>query len=280
MTGFRAPTPIADNTDYHTVDKTTANRIDESDPKSYARYRRWRASRDYNERNRGVRNAKKRERMAALRARQKLDPPTVQAARLAAKEESARKYRERNRESLALKAAMARDNVRSQCETKNAEATLLAMCQRNRLDCALWDVEPTESDQEDPGQPAEIPRGKKLYLVCGRLVERPGVYTSWTSANAQYKNVSGATVKGFWYYKELRAAWYARCDRGEHNHPTNPLLASGEGPHDHAPPSSPPASSPPHPTCSSPPLRRSQIHHPQLLASPHPVAGPSHAFTI
>jgi hypothetical protein len=43
---------------------------------------------------------------------------------------------------------MARDNARSQRETINVEATLLAMRQRNHLDRALWDVEPTESDQE------------------------------------------------------------------------------------------------------------------------------------
>jgi hypothetical protein len=46
-------------------------------------------------RNRKARNAKKRENMAALRAKQQLDSPTVKAARLAAKEKSAREYRER-----------------------------------------------------------------------------------------------------------------------------------------------------------------------------------------
>jgi hypothetical protein len=88
-------------------------RIDESNPESYRHYKKWLASRAYNERcvlgsnspvnliqqtpyrNREAHNAKKRERMAALRAKQKLDLPIVQAARLAAKEESARKYRER-----------------------------------------------------------------------------------------------------------------------------------------------------------------------------------------
>ncbi|KAJ7839239.1 hypothetical protein B0H14DRAFT_2588090 [Mycena olivaceomarginata] len=54
--------------------------IDESDPESYRRYKRWQASRAYHERNREARNAKKRERMAALRAQQKFDPPIVRAA--------------------------------------------------------------------------------------------------------------------------------------------------------------------------------------------------------
>ncbi|KAJ7829806.1 hypothetical protein B0H14DRAFT_2593768 [Mycena olivaceomarginata] len=101
-----------------------------------------------NGRNREVRNAKKKVRMAALHARQKLDPPTVQAAHLAAKEESARKYHKRNHECLALKALMVHNNARSQHETINVKATLLAMRQHNCLDCALWDVQPTESDQE------------------------------------------------------------------------------------------------------------------------------------
>ncbi|KAJ7794868.1 hypothetical protein B0H14DRAFT_3496592 [Mycena olivaceomarginata] len=85
--------------------------------------------------------------MAALHAKQKLDPPTVQAARLAAKEESARKYREKNRDILALKAASARSNASWARQCTREDATRLAMRQRNRLDRALWDIEPNESDQ-------------------------------------------------------------------------------------------------------------------------------------
>jgi hypothetical protein len=102
--------------------------------------------------------------MAALRAKQKLDPPTFQAAHLAAKEESARKYREkcviyfsgwtranflnsRNRDILALKAASARSNASWARQCTREDATRLAMRQRNRLDRALWDLEPNESDQ-------------------------------------------------------------------------------------------------------------------------------------
>jgi polysaccharide pyruvyl transferase WcaK-like protein len=104
--------------------KPIVRRIDESDPDSYRRYKKWAASRAYNERcvpdvvwnlrskvthttnsNREARNAKKRDRMAALRAKQKSDPPTVQAARLAAKEASARKYREKYVQFLFLPVA-------------------------------------------------------------------------------------------------------------------------------------------------------------------------------
>ncbi|KAJ7818421.1 hypothetical protein B0H14DRAFT_3473808 [Mycena olivaceomarginata] len=99
-------------------------------------------------RNREARNAKKRERMAALRAQQKFDPPIVRAARLAAKGESARKYREKNRNTLALKAAVARSNVRWDRQLVKDAAILLCMRQRNCLDRALWDLEPTESEQE------------------------------------------------------------------------------------------------------------------------------------
>ncbi|KAJ6477686.1 hypothetical protein C8R45DRAFT_1101111 [Mycena sanguinolenta] len=85
--------------------------------------------------------------MAALRAQQKLDPPIIQAARLAAKEESARKYREKNREYLALKARIARKDAKKARQEAQDAATLLAMRQRNRLDRALWDIEPNEWDQ-------------------------------------------------------------------------------------------------------------------------------------
>jgi hypothetical protein len=90
--------------------RTTTHRIDESDPDSYRRYKQWRASKSYNAqyvtcvhtililirlRNRAVRNEKTREHMTMLWARQRLEPPTLQAARLAARQESARKYREK-----------------------------------------------------------------------------------------------------------------------------------------------------------------------------------------
>ncbi|KAJ6491884.1 hypothetical protein DFH09DRAFT_1338420 [Mycena vulgaris] len=38
------------------------------------------------------------------------------------------------------------------------------------------------------------------------------------SADAQYKSVSGATIKGYRHWNPLESAWFAACDRGEHNH--------------------------------------------------------------
>ncbi|KAF8214394.1 hypothetical protein K438DRAFT_1956469 [Mycena galopus ATCC 62051] len=90
--------------------------------------------------------------MAALRAKQQLNPPIVKAARLAAKEASARKYRERNRAMLATKAFVACTVAREQvsCERHHLEqqAVELAMRQRRDLDVVLEGLEPTESDQE------------------------------------------------------------------------------------------------------------------------------------
>ncbi|KAJ7360904.1 hypothetical protein DFH08DRAFT_951541 [Mycena albidolilacea] len=70
-----------------------------------------------------------------------------------------------------------------------------------------------------PGEPNTLLARRKLYLVCSRRVKKPGMYTSWASADAQYKHVPGATVKGYRDYNELKAAWHSRCDLGEHNHP-------------------------------------------------------------
>ncbi|KAJ7812572.1 hypothetical protein B0H14DRAFT_2605683 [Mycena olivaceomarginata] len=127
--------------------RTTTHRIDESDPDSYRRYKQWRASKSYNAWNRETHNEKTRERMTMLRARQRLEPPTLQAARLAARQESARKYRENHRELLAAKAAASRAAAKSSRQATSAELSL-RMQQRNRLDRALWDIEPTESEQE------------------------------------------------------------------------------------------------------------------------------------
>ncbi|KAJ7829166.1 hypothetical protein B0H14DRAFT_2594209 [Mycena olivaceomarginata] len=139
--------------------------------------------------------------MAALRAKQQLDSPTVKVARLVAKEKSAREYRERNRGMLAVRAAHTRALARWAREANKREAIWLAM------------------RQDHPGQPDHPVSGRKLYLICGKLVKCAGVYTSWASANAQYKKVPAATVKSYWDYTELRAVWHARCDHGEHDHP-------------------------------------------------------------
>ncbi|KAJ7794530.1 hypothetical protein B0H14DRAFT_2621805 [Mycena olivaceomarginata] len=80
------------------------------------------------------------------------------------------------------------------------------------------------------------------------------------SADAQYRHISGATVKSYYNYDHLLAVWHAHCDLGEHDHPVNPQHA--DCPHDQTsspPPSSPP-SSPASPVAPSPPLRPYYIH--------------------
>ncbi|KAK6980524.1 hypothetical protein R3P38DRAFT_3235630 [Favolaschia claudopus] len=115
--------------------------LDESDPDSVRRYKKWCASRAYNKRNREARNAKKRERMAMLRAKQKHDPPLIRAARLVAKEDSARRYREKNRELLAIKAWAARAQARRDDEVKRKHNRLRAVHQDRRLQHALHGLE-------------------------------------------------------------------------------------------------------------------------------------------
>ncbi|KAJ7107448.1 hypothetical protein C8R44DRAFT_885461 [Mycena epipterygia] len=73
----------------------------------------------------------------------------------------------------------------------------------------------------DPGQPDGPVAGQKMYLVSGRNVEFPGAYVSWPSAAAQYHTTSSATVKKYKTWASLQAAWFAGCDRGEHDHPTS-----------------------------------------------------------
>ncbi|KAJ7432043.1 hypothetical protein B0H11DRAFT_2261106 [Mycena galericulata] len=82
----------------------------------------------------------------------------------------------------------------------------------------------------DPLQSTSPVPGQRVYLVCGRNVKNPGVYGSWPSADAEYKGVSGATLKGYTDRKLLNSAWHARCDLGEHSHPANPVAT-------HMPPS-------------------------------------------
>ncbi|KAJ7434842.1 hypothetical protein B0H11DRAFT_2257925 [Mycena galericulata] len=68
----------------------------------------------------------------------------------------------------------------------------------------------------DPGSEGPV---TKYYLVTGINVETPGAYTSWHSANAQYRNVSSASLKGYrpQEWALLLAAWHASCERGEHH---------------------------------------------------------------
>ncbi|KAF8156448.1 hypothetical protein K438DRAFT_1986711 [Mycena galopus ATCC 62051] len=146
-----------------------SKKIVESDPASYQRYKKWVASRAYNDwyatltrRNSfffditvcqqpGHPQCEERERMAALRAKQQLDSPIVKAGRLAAKEESARKYRKKNRSILAIKSFAARAVAREKnlCDRHHfdQEVFRLTLQQRRDLDLALEALEP-KSEQE------------------------------------------------------------------------------------------------------------------------------------
>ncbi|KAJ7870847.1 hypothetical protein B0H13DRAFT_2350223 [Mycena leptocephala] len=68
----------------------------------------------------------------------------------------------------------------------------------------------------DPGSTGAV---SKYYLVTGEDVNA-GAYTSWHSADAQYKRSSSATLKGYLPndWQDLEAAWRAGCARGEHKH--------------------------------------------------------------
>ncbi|KAJ7932155.1 hypothetical protein B0H13DRAFT_1857288 [Mycena leptocephala] len=70
--------------------------VDESDPKSISRYKKWRSSYLYNYYNSAERNRKTRERMERLRAKQALDSPKVKQERLEAKRAAQQRYREKS----------------------------------------------------------------------------------------------------------------------------------------------------------------------------------------
>ncbi|KAJ7180061.1 hypothetical protein C8R43DRAFT_941786 [Mycena crocata] len=82
----------------------------------------------------------------------------------------------------------------------------------------------------DPGMESSAPARANFYwyLVMGREVQAPGAYRSWASADAQYKRVSGASLKGYdrneW--PQLAAAWRASCERGEHRHASTQATAT------------------------------------------------------
>ncbi|KAJ7500475.1 hypothetical protein B0H11DRAFT_2225470 [Mycena galericulata] len=124
--------------------------VDESDPASIRRYQKWRSSFLYNDRNRAERNDKKRQRMEILRAKQSLDSPKVQMARLAAKRASAAKYREKNRAHLAMKSRQRRDVRRFRREDVKKKVFRRAGKERDALEAAIADLEP-ESDGEGEG---------------------------------------------------------------------------------------------------------------------------------
>ncbi|KAF8190275.1 hypothetical protein K438DRAFT_1971146 [Mycena galopus ATCC 62051] len=224
-----------------------------SDAQSMARYNKWYSSIMYNDRNSAQRNAKTRERMARLRAKRALESPEVQQRHHEAKLEAQRKYREKNRKRLALKARCRRQ----------LWAFKRAAREDSTLEAAIKDLEPEEDDKDDasttstddtyfdsddednfqtttlmsryrcepcfypdPGEPATPPKNQKVYLVCGGEVMKPGGYLSWPSADAAYKFVSGATLRSYRNWDLLRAAWHARCDAGAHDHPARSPLVS------------------------------------------------------
>ncbi|KAJ6592933.1 hypothetical protein B0H19DRAFT_1245730 [Mycena capillaripes] len=84
----------------------------------------------------------------------------------------------------------------------------------------------------DPGQPATPNASQKLYLVTGEDKERAGMYPSWNSAGGNSQGLGATFVKRYSARErdQLRAAWHAACNRGEHAHPPNlalaPLVAS------------------------------------------------------
>ncbi|KAJ7494557.1 hypothetical protein B0H11DRAFT_2227364 [Mycena galericulata] len=118
----------------------------------------------------------------------------------------------------------------------------------------------------DPSQPTSPVPGQRVYLVCGRNVKNPGVYGSWPSADAEYKGVSDATLKGYTDWGLLRSAWYGRCDLGEHTHPANPVATHALAIHA---PSTPVSSSRLAPMLTSPTSRA-----PQIPRTPSPSPSP------
>ncbi|KAJ7812571.1 hypothetical protein B0H14DRAFT_3478740 [Mycena olivaceomarginata] len=119
----------------------------------------------------------------------------------------------------------------------------------------------------DPGQSEDVPSGK-LYLVCRRRVKQPGVYSSWPSADAQYKHVPGATVKRYWDLPRIEGcmACPVASSASMIIRPTPTRSASTS--------LRPALSSPSSPL---PPLRRYRIHSP--LPATHSIPSLAHPVT-
>ncbi|KAJ7073551.1 hypothetical protein B0H15DRAFT_957084 [Mycena belliarum] len=71
----------------------------------------------------------------------------------------------------------------------------------------------------DPG--ATVNPRAKMYLVCGKLVEYPGAYSSWLTADQVHQQSPASTLKGYNFSEraDMQAAWRASCERGDHVHP-------------------------------------------------------------
>ncbi|KAJ7874255.1 hypothetical protein B0H13DRAFT_1894640 [Mycena leptocephala] len=361
-----------------------ASDLDEDDPATVRRLKPLQSSRAYDEAHRVERNLKKKDRMATLRAQRAQDPPDIAEARRLAACETARKYRERNREHLAEKARAERAQVKVRAKVAflKKEGRFYSMIRRREREIrrlplvvpATWslhrrqeafnarealiaresevlssededkdntDVEDAEEEDSDsapsaapqanpklssiphaslqmgerftnidyaltqsnagettllpvsydlacqwgrnvqarngdastiilfillflplpelrlkrqaqlllrgsvakqailmndfrcdpPFYPANPERpdpllGRKIYLVCGQNVKHPGAYEDWTMADLQYRSVSNASIKSYYDWSELKAAWYTRCDAGQHDHPAAPPAPS------------------------------------------------------
>ncbi|KAJ7880189.1 hypothetical protein B0H13DRAFT_1891906 [Mycena leptocephala] len=122
--------------------------VDESDPKSIARYKKWHSSYLYNYYNSAARNRKTRERMARLREKQTLDSPKVQQERLEAKRAAQQRYREKNRALLAKKSRYRRRSQGYRREEAKTKALKRAGRERATLEAAIAQLEPEDENSD------------------------------------------------------------------------------------------------------------------------------------
>ncbi|KAJ6487490.1 hypothetical protein C8R47DRAFT_1216259 [Mycena vitilis] len=139
--------------------RAQAPEVDEGDRESIRRYNQWYSSHMYNAYNREVRNNKKRERMTTLRAARALEPSAAVEVRNVAARESARQYRERNREFLARKARNRRVVLKGRKERA-------ATAERRRLD--------RQSQAELAALPKAIPGHRTTEDFTGDLEGEDG----------------------------------------------------------------------------------------------------------
>ncbi|KAJ7920664.1 hypothetical protein B0H13DRAFT_2319195 [Mycena leptocephala] len=120
--------------------------VDESDPKSIARYKKWCSSYLYNYYNGAERNRKTRERMTRLRAKQASDSPKVKQERLEAKRAAQEHYREKNRAILAQKSRCRRRVQTYRREQAKTQAFRRAGREGAALEAAIGELEPRVPD--------------------------------------------------------------------------------------------------------------------------------------
>ncbi|KAJ7624690.1 hypothetical protein FB45DRAFT_1086545 [Roridomyces roridus] len=191
--------------------------------------------RKYNDRNFEIRNKNTRERMARLRSGLS---PEERAARLLARRESDRQYRQKNRATIADKAKYHRQAAAAKKEElrrrDGSRVRLIGRLARNVLDyiyvyplyCLIMNTDvcklPFWPDPEQSTEPNDVDR---KYLVMGKHCARPGVYTSWSIANAEWKSHPDNSCEHFYEMAWAKNVWRAACERGHHTHLV-PLTAS------------------------------------------------------